>query len=147
MLDDPDAVSEEGIYLTATGLSAEQGDDGEVGRGNRVNGLITPYRTMSLEAAAGKNPVAHVGKLYNVLAHEMAKAICAEVEGIDEASVQILSTIGRPVNEPQLVAIQALSAEALVREKTKRVETVAHGYLDRIEEISNRLITGELNVF
>ena len=43
------------------------GDDGQVGRGNRANGLITPYRLMSIEAAAGKNPVTHVGKLYTVL--------------------------------------------------------------------------------
>jgi S-adenosylmethionine synthetase len=54
-----DSESEPGIYLSVTGLSAESGDDGQVGRGNRLNGLITPYRPMSLEAAAGKNPVTH----------------------------------------------------------------------------------------
>ncbi|MCK6460764.1 MAG: methionine adenosyltransferase, partial [Planctomycetes bacterium] len=56
------------IYMTVTGTSAEAGDDGEVGRGNRVNGLITFDRPMSLEAAAGKNPVSHVVKIYNVTA-------------------------------------------------------------------------------
>ena len=56
------------IFLTVTGTSAEAGDDGEVGRGNRIGGLITPYRPMTLEAAAGKNPVTHVGKLYNLAA-------------------------------------------------------------------------------
>lgn len=55
------------LYLTVTGTSAEAGDDGEVGRGNRVNGLITLYRPMNMEAAAGKNPVTHVGKLYNII--------------------------------------------------------------------------------
>ncbi|MHA1487030.1 MAG: methionine adenosyltransferase, partial [Promethearchaeota archaeon] len=54
------------LYLTITGTSAEAGDDGEVGRGNRSNGLITPCRPMSLEAVCGKNPINHVGKLYNV---------------------------------------------------------------------------------
>jgi len=55
---------EKGItFLTITGTSAEAGDDGEVGRGNRSNGLITPCRTMSLEAVCGKNPINHVGKL------------------------------------------------------------------------------------
>ncbi|MEM0484566.1 MAG: methionine adenosyltransferase, partial [Pyrobaculum sp.] len=55
---------EHGIfYLTVTGTSAEHGDDGMTGRGNRANGLITPMRSMSLEAAAGKNPVSHVGKI------------------------------------------------------------------------------------
>ncbi len=59
LADDPDA---DAVYLTVTGTSAEAGDDGEVGRGNRVNGLITPYRPMSMEATAGKNPVNHVGQ-------------------------------------------------------------------------------------
>ncbi|MEM3948883.1 MAG: methionine adenosyltransferase, partial [Zestosphaera sp.] len=40
------------VYLTVTGTSAEHGDDGMTGRGNRVNGLITPMRPMSLEATA-----------------------------------------------------------------------------------------------
>jgi S-adenosylmethionine synthetase len=30
------------VFLTVSGTSAEAGDDGEVGRGNRVSGLITP---------------------------------------------------------------------------------------------------------
>jgi S-adenosylmethionine synthetase len=42
--------------LTVTGTSAENGDDGQVGRGNRINGLITPYHPMSLEATSGKKP-------------------------------------------------------------------------------------------
>lgn len=45
-----DDYDKESVYLTLTGTSAEAGDDGSVGRGNRVNGLITPYRPMSLEA-------------------------------------------------------------------------------------------------
>ncbi|MBO7410090.1 MAG: methionine adenosyltransferase, partial [Candidatus Methanomethylophilaceae archaeon] len=54
-------------YLTVTGLSQEMGDDGSVGRGNRCNGLITPYRPMSMEATSGKNPITHIGMLYNVM--------------------------------------------------------------------------------
>ena len=77
-LDDPAARDERGVYLTVSGLSAEMGDDGQVGRGNRVNGLITPGREMSLEAAAGKNPTAHVGKIYNVLAFLMAREILGD---------------------------------------------------------------------
>jgi len=67
-----DGDTPESIYLTVTGTSAESGDDGQVGRGNRANGLITPHRPMSLEAVAGKNPVTHVGKLYNLLASRIA---------------------------------------------------------------------------
>lgn len=147
MLDDPNATDESGIYLTVTGLSAEHGDDGEVGRGNRVSGLITPSRTMSLEAAAGKNPIAHVGKLYNVLALEMARAICSEVEQIDEASVHILSTIGKPVSEPQLVSIQVAAAKPLDQRTMLKIEDAARACLARVGSISQRLIAGGIRVF
>lgn len=146
-LDDPKAGDESGLYLTVTGLSAENGDDGEVGRGNRANGLITPYRRMSLEAAAGKNPVAHVGKLYNVLAAEMAATICAEVEGVAEASVQILSMIGRPVTLPQLVAIELVTRKGLDARVRGRAQQAAKSCLARIDQLSERLIRGELRVF
>jgi S-adenosylmethionine synthetase len=146
MLDDPEATDESGVYLTVTGLSAEHGDDGQVGRGNRVNGLITPCRTMSLEAAAGKNPVAHVGKIYNVLALKMARAISTEVEDIDEASVQILSTIGKPVAEPQLVAIEVV-AKQVDAQTSGRIKEVAQSCLERIDQISEQLIRGTLPVF
>ncbi len=93
------------IYLTVTGTSAEQGDDGQVGRGNRVNGLITPYRPMTLEAAAGKNPVSHVGKLYNLFAADLCRSIV--VDGLaEEASAFLVSRIGMPVNEPEVLDIK-----------------------------------------
>jgi S-adenosylmethionine synthetase len=77
--DDP---QEGAIYLTVTGTSAESGDDGEVGRGNRVNGLITPNQPMVMEAAAGKNPETHVGKIYGVLARDIAETLVAQEPGI-----------------------------------------------------------------
>ncbi|HUJ87117.1 MAG TPA: methionine adenosyltransferase [Burkholderiales bacterium] len=101
-----DGDGADSIYLTVTGLSAEAGDDGQVGRGNRVNGLITPYRPMSLEAAAGKNPVTHVGKLYNLLANRIARALVAEVNGVQEAYCYLVSRIGQPITEPQLIDLK-----------------------------------------
>lgn len=100
-----DDYARESIYLTVTGTSAESGDDGQVGRGNRLNGLITPYRPMSLEATAGKNPVSHVGKIYNQLAMGLSRAI-VEHGFAGAAQVFIVSQIGKPVNEPQLVHIR-----------------------------------------
>ena len=101
-----DGNTPDSIYLTVTGTSAEAGDDGQVGRGNRVNGLITPYRPMSIEAAAGKNPVTHVGKLYNVLAQRIAASIVGEIVGVEEVYCGLLSQIGRPINEPQLIDVK-----------------------------------------
>ena len=62
-----------GAYLTVTGTSAEDADSGQVGRGNRVGGLIAPARPTSGEAAAGKNALAHAGKIYGVLSRELAE--------------------------------------------------------------------------
>ena len=92
-------------YLTLTGTSAEAGDDGQVGRGNRFGGLITPYRPMSLEAAAGKNPAAHVGKTYHAFAEDISRRIIADT-GAGETTIRMLSSIGHPVTEPQVAHIE-----------------------------------------
>jgi len=106
-----DGDTESGLYLTVTGLSAEAGDDGQVGRGNRVNGLITPFRPMSLEAAAGKNPVTHVGKLYNLSAGRIAHAMVTEVPGVIEAYCWLLGRIGSPIDEPQVADVKLRLAD------------------------------------
>lgn len=119
-----DGETADSVYLTVTGLSAEAGDDGQVGRGNRVNGLITPYRPMSLEAAAGKNPVSHTGKLYNLLAARIAQRLARELGGVEEAYCRLLSRIGSPVTEPQLADIGLRAAggiEPLAREAERIV--------------------------
>ena len=97
-----------GVYLSLLGTSAEDADSGQVGRGNRVNGLISMNRPMGTEAAAGKNPVSHVGKIYNVLAHKIARDLCEHIEGIREVYVLLLSRIGMPVNRPQMATAQVL---------------------------------------
>ena len=68
-----DDINTGSVFLTVTGTSAEMGDDGSVGRGNRCNGLITPNRPMSMEATSGKNPINHIGKIYNILSTKLAK--------------------------------------------------------------------------
>ncbi|MDA8170012.1 MAG: methionine adenosyltransferase [Nitrospiraceae bacterium] len=93
-----------GIYLSVLGTSAEDADSGQAGRGNRVNGLISFCRPQGMEAAAGKNPKSHVGKIYNVLSYKLARRIYEEVEGLSEACVLLVSRIGLPVNSPPLVS-------------------------------------------
>jgi S-adenosylmethionine synthetase len=97
-----------GVYLSLLGTSAEDADSGQVGRGNRVNGLISMNRPMGTEAAAGKNPVSHVGKIYNVLAHKIAKDLYESIEGIREVYVLLLSRIGTPIDMPQMATAQVL---------------------------------------
>jgi S-adenosylmethionine synthetase len=128
--DHPDSGS---IFLTATGTSAEAGDDGEAGRGNRVSGLITPGRPMTMEAAAGKNPVSHVGKLYNVAAQAIAQRLVRERSEIADAECWLASRIGAPVTAPQSVLLRlrmtrggpsraaARAANDIVREELERL--------------------------
>ncbi len=97
-----------GVYLSLLGTSAEDADSGQVGRGNRVNGLISVNRPMGTEAAAGKNPVSHVGKIYNILAHKTAEKIYKNVDGIREVYVLLLSRIGTPVDSPPMASVQVL---------------------------------------
>lgn len=97
-----------GIYLSVLGTSAEDADSGQVGRGNRVNGVITLNRPMGTEAAAGKNPVSHVGKIYTFLTHKAAQRIYAGTPGIREVYVWLGSQIGEPIDQPRMAAIQLL---------------------------------------
>jgi len=136
------------VYLTVTGLSAESGDDGEVGRGNRVNGLITPYRPMSLEAAAGKNPVTHVGKLYNLLAQRLAQALVAEIEGTREAYCYLVSRIGNPVAEPQLVDLQLrLEDPGALRALAPRAAELARAKLGTLATLWREVLEAPLPVW
>jgi S-adenosylmethionine synthetase len=135
-------------FLTLTGTSAEMGDDGAVGRGNRVNGLITPFRTASLEAAAGKNPVSHVGKIYNLMALLIAQDITATLPVIREASVYLLSQIGHPLDQP-LMATASVHAKngALTASQKADVEAIIDEHLQNDpERIRAKLATGELKV-
>ncbi len=108
-----------GVYMSLLGTSAEDADSGQVGRGNRVNGLISMNRPMGTEAAAGKNPVSHVGKIYNVLAHKMAREIYQGIEGIKEVYVLLLSRIGAPIDQPQIATAQ------LLLEKGRRINEIS----------------------
>jgi S-adenosylmethionine synthetase len=136
-------------YLTVTGCSMEAGDDGSVGRGNRANGLITPCRPMSLEASAGKNPVNHVGKIYNLLGNLIAGDIVKETGGnVKEVHVRILSQIGKPVDEPQVASLQILPADGVKLSAVKaKAEGVAQSWFDQVDTIPRRLLTDKLTVF
>ena len=136
-------------YLTVTGLSMENGDDGSVGRGNRVNGLITPYRPMSMEAASGKNPVTHVGKLYNLLSMKIAEDIIKETGGdVEEARVRILAQIGHPIDQPLLASTNLIMADGVPLSKVKgEVEGIVDNWLANIDKITQMLLEGKISTY
>ncbi|HRQ38105.1 MAG TPA: methionine adenosyltransferase [Chloroflexota bacterium] len=143
---DDEAVGD--IYLTLTGTSGECGDDGAVGRGNRVNGLITPFRPASLEAAAGKNPISHVGKLYNVLALHMAQAIVAQVTAVSQAQVFLLSQIGQPLNRPLTAAVMLHLADGVLQTAVKhQVAQIINDQLEHMGHIRDEIVNGTISLF
>ena len=143
--DDLDSGS---IFLTVTGTSAEMGDDGSVGRGNRANGLITPNRPMSMEATSGKNPINHIGKIYNILAPQIAQACVDEVEGLEECYVRLLSQIGTPIDHPLVASVQVLPAAGVDFVRAQRaIEEVVDARLAEITCVTEKVIRGELSTF
>ena len=143
-----DNYEEGSIYLTTTGTSAEQGDDGSVGRGNRANGLITPNRPMSMEATSGKNPVNHIGKIYNLLSTEIAESVAADVDGIRQLQMRLLSQIGRPIDHPHVADAQVITEEGVELDDIRGdIEATVDDELANVTGITKRVIENELSTF
>lgn len=146
-LNTADDLDEEVVYLTVTGTSAEQGDDGMTGRGNGANGLITPDRLVSREAVAGKNPKNHVGKLYNLLAEKIAHEVLG-MDGVREVHVGVLSRIGQPIDRPQILNVRILpDDERKMRTLESEAKRIAGEKLSNIQEITEEVVAGKLPLY
>lgn len=123
------------LYLTAIGSSIESGDEGLVGRGNRINGLISPLRPMSMEGSCGKNPVYHIGKIYYLLASEMANKINKKFNAKNE--VMLISQSGRNLLDPWIVVVniskkpcQCHGLKKLIDTEIKKIPLLTNGLLE-----------------
>jgi len=138
---------ERGTYLTVLGTSADGADSGQVGRGNRSNGVIPLTRPMGSEAAAGKNPVSHVGKIYNLLTHVMARRIYEEVPGISEVYVWLVSQIGEPIDRPSVALVRVVPEEGTrVEEIEGEIAERVNWELDHILDFCRDLSEGKMRV-
>jgi S-adenosylmethionine synthetase len=146
--DDNSCKSEKGFYLTVTGTSAEMGDDGSVGRGNRANGLITPNRPMSMEATSGKNPINHVGKIYNLLSNKMAQDITKELDGVKQVHIMLLSQIGKPIDHPKAASAQIIVEDGYsMGSVNSDVEGIMNNWLENIGKITEMMVEGKIRTF
>jgi S-adenosylmethionine synthetase len=137
-----------GLYLTVLGTSADSGDSGEVGRGNRVNGLISLNRPFCSEAAAGKNPVSHVGKIYNVLTYKIAQHVYDEVPEVEEVYIWLLSKIGSPIDQPEVAAAQVIMKGNNAIEKVRReISDVLNYELENIDKFCMELAQGKIQTY
>lgn len=145
---DVQSRGESGMYLTVLGTSAEGGDCGQVGRGNKVNGVIPFGRPMSTEAAAGKNPISHVGKIYNLLSYRIADEVYQGVEGIDEVYIWLCSQIGVPIDQPLIASAHLnLSPGVELDDVRDDVRGVIERELAGIYRFTERLARGEFPVW
>ncbi len=138
------------VYLTITGTSAEHGDDGATGRGNRANGLIPPMRPISLEATAGKNPVNHVGKIYNVVAQRIANRIYKSIDGFKDVYVELLSQIGKPIDQPLIASIKIIPVEAtkeLPGHIVSEIKAIANEELENITKITEMILNEDVLLY
>lgn len=131
------------VYLTATGTSLESGDEGIVGRGNRINGLITLQNAMSMEGASGKNPVYHIGKLYNLCAQRVAEKLCTRLG--HDVEVSVVSQSGRDLIDPWFISVRTkkrmssagrLLADGIVRKELKAIPKITKWLLDEARELA-----------
>jgi len=132
-----------GVYLTLTGTSAEDADSGQVGRGNRANGLIAFSRPTGGEATAGKNPVAHAGKVYSVLSHRLARLIHARCPELLEVYVHLAVRIGEPVDRPWTGVQLILPPGIALGDVESRISDVVETEIGRMPEFRAELIRGE----
>jgi S-adenosylmethionine synthetase len=140
------------FYLTVTGTSAEHGDDGATGRGNRANGLITPMRPISLEATAGKNPVNHVGKIYNVLAKIVAERIYKSYKHLlNDVYVEILSQIGKPIDRPLIASVKLVPRDLNMADIPGHVKSditsIVEEELSNIKRITELILSDQATLF
>jgi len=136
-----------GTYLTVLGTSADGADSGQVGRGNRPNGVIPLNRHVGSEAAAGKNPISHVGKIYNLLTHRISNEIYNQVSGLDEVYVWLVSQIGKSIDEPAIAAVRVITRSGTTIEGVRgQIAEVVDAELERIDKFCMELAEGKIPI-
>lgn len=134
----------EGLYLTVLGTSADSSDSGQVGRGNRANGLISLMRPAGSEGYAGKNPLSHIGKVYTALCFEIAEDLQSMLDERDEVLVWMYNKIGRPVGEPSAVVVE-VTADADTLDDSS-IRSVISEHLSDIDGLYRRLMSEEFRL-
>jgi len=135
-----------GLYMTVLGTSADGADSGQVGRGNMASRVISPCRPAGSEATAGKNPVSHIGKIYNALSFKIAHEIHSKVSGLDEVCVWMYNVIGRQVNDPMAIIVQPTSVGSLQNVEKNQINDIVEKNLQNMPEFCNELISGKYQI-
>ncbi len=131
-------------YLTSKGSAADTGDVGVVGRGNRINGLISPMKCMSIEAPSGKNPIDHTGKLYGLLAKRIVERIISRLDVSVEVWVYVCKST--PIDSPDEIMVNIYNDKLSVDEENKIRESIKDE-LSNIYQYSNDFIFSDIELW
>ena len=132
---------EAGLFLTVSGTSGEAGDSGQAGRGNDPGGVIPLCRPMASEAAPGKNPVSHVGKIYSALSFKIAREIHEKL-GYEEVYCWLVSRIGQTIDNPTAISIQVTSEEV----NGDDINNVVEDNFDKLDKLCDDLANGRIKL-
>lgn len=91
------------LYMLGVGSCIECGEEGIVGRGNSISGIISSYRSDSRESWAGKNPVYHTGRVLGYLTAKLARAISSRLQV--KCTVVALTQCGDSLIPPRLLSV------------------------------------------
>ena len=115
---------------------------------NGVNGIISLQRPACNEAAAGKNPVSHIGKIYAQLSHQIAHHIYTLVEPVEDAYVWLCSQIGAPLEEPWVAAVQmTLTSGVNLEDVDDMITDIVRAELAELPTFTAQLMRGAIPVW
>jgi S-adenosylmethionine synthetase len=101
-----------------------------------------------MEATSGKNPVNHIGKIYNLLSTDIAEAVVSEVDGIRDLQVRLLSQIGRPIDEPHVADAKVVTETGVdLADIEPEIRDIVDDRLANVTDVTRRVIEGELSTF
>lgn len=129
------------VYMNLSGSSIESGDEGMVGRGNRMGGVIAPFRPYTMEGIAGKNPRYHVGKIYSAAAYDIAWRLYRE-HGLS-TNIYLINRMAESLSHPWFAVVETTRNGA----DKKGVAAVAEDVLSNLESVTNRILAGKYPLF
>lgn len=137
-----DNYEDNDLYLTLIGSAVESGDEGTVGRGNRSRGVIPFCRKFSMEAACGKNPVYHTGKLFTAIGDGISKQIYEKyhVENI----VYCTSKMGDKIENPWNISVEL--SKKLSGKDIKDIDNMVNRFIKNHKEVTNEIINNNIKL-
>ena len=130
------------LYMTLTGSAVESGDEGAVGRGNRSRGVIPFSRNFSMEAACGKNPVYHTGKLFTAIGDIISQKIYEKYKV--ENTVYCTSKMGDSISNPWNISVEL--NKKLSKEQLDDINDMINEIIEKHEEITKEIINDKIKL-